>query len=838
MKTEIASTIVFLMVTIATAIPTDTPSIQWRHAYNCHDNGGGETDYATCVEPLSDGSGFFVGGRTNSLGPNSYDIWDNTDACVIRFDNNGIKQWHRTVGVKGLGTKGNDVVSVIRETADGGVIMPVVLSDTNLYLLARFSGTGALLWQKTFSASRYFSIADIRQSSDSGFIMTGGYEGSNWTLRAVWVVKFDKSGKKLWEKKFESGNCTGVGIIPNSSQDTFMVIANVDSTDFDPMFGTRTSCDHTLLLKFTPAGDTIWTKRYFGFNPVSVAKAGDSCFFVAGTSDPNSPSKNCVQLVKFSWQGDTLWTRTVIRKEYTSGKSVAMLEEGTVLLLGTTNIPAYSRYGTWLMCYGADGDSLWYSEYMNGNRNGYAVCGLRSGFYAIAGSGVPDGYKGSLDIWLLKGGNGPASVFEKFIGGRSTDLGTSLIACDKGYLILGSTQMYDRAGTVAIRTDDKGEMLWKKEYPFELGTLVRDSGDTWLFAGRDSTGFFLACTDTLAERMWHKTVHPDTTRKYYVTCFPVSSGGYYMVGTVKWNTGILIRLDDTGNELWSKTYPNVFFRAGLQQKSKTLVLLTESATLIGTDTMGNILWQRTMPMPGGYSDGVHGTTLVQTDDGKLTVFAGIGSGPYHQYIIHTDGMGNELWHKVYENKFPWSEKVRIVNGREYLVTGSTVGERDQYIAYLDSNAGFKWEKTFFSNDSLREFFTDFQVLPSGDIIAVGSEESKEYRDFDIVITELGKKLPVRIDAKVFLSETQVRPRCLSYKNRIVIEFPNNLPEKELTHVGVYSMDGKCLLSQNYPCRKTVRIQLQSNQGFQSSGIVLIKVSADNREWIFKTPLLH
>ncbi len=238
-------TIIYLLSLIAIAfsavIPTKTPSVTWYQTINCHDNGGSENDIGYFVEPISDGSGFYVGGATNSFGPNSYDIYDNTDACIFKFTPQGELLWYKTIGINGTALTGSDFSHVIRETSDGGVIVPVCMTDTSIFMLVRFDKNGNLLWQKNIPIEKKrYSIKDMHQTSDSGFVLVGGIESTDWVNRAVWITRFDKSGNQQWEKQYVLGTSKGVGLIKDQTKDNFIIVADADTSTYDPMFATTT----------------------------------------------------------------------------------------------------------------------------------------------------------------------------------------------------------------------------------------------------------------------------------------------------------------------------------------------------------------------------------------------------------------------------------------------------------------------------------------------------------------------------------------------------------------------------------------------------------------------
>jgi hypothetical protein len=816
------------------AAPVPVPELRWSKFYNGFNYGDNYTDNGLCITPVPDKSGFFVGGLSSSRLPQAGEPYDNTGPCVFRFDTNGVMQWYQFITSNGYGSKGSAYCYVVRATFDGGVVVPVSLPDTSDFMVARLTGTGSVLWKKSYPSVKGYAIKDICQVQDSGFVLTGNVQAANFGRQLVWLIRLDKSGNILWEKRYAGGSYSaGKGLIPNQTGDSLIVVADVDSSEYDPMYAVTTYYNFAWLLKIGLSGDTAWTRRYSGISTQYAAKDAAG-FFLYGTFESSSQTSSAIQIIKCSPAGDSLWSRNIALLKRTYAISAGSLENGTLLVLGRSNDSASTVRDIWVSGFSPGGDSLWNHTWVNRTAYAQAVCGLGNS-YVITGGGVPEGFGGQLDIWMCKG-SGSSVQFDKFFGGRSDDFVSSLVLLNKGYLIVGESSVYDRykSFSTLIRTDTLGAAAWQQEYPFAFQELIQNSGSSWLFAGQDSMDFFVALTDTLGNVQWKKTVVHDTTRSYYKTTIAARNGGYYLVGVINWNDGVIVRLDANGNVKWTKTFPSRDFYSALQKSNNNLVLLTESAVLMSTDTAGNVLWQRAMPMQAGYPDRVHGELVVQTDDQKLTVFTGIGPGMNYNYIIRTDSAGNEQWHKVFATNSPWYEKVRVVNKNQYLVAGGTLGANDKYMSYLDSNANYIWEKTF--PDTFRGFFSDFFILPSGNIIASANEENPLYKDWDMVLMELGEKLPVQASAA--LSPAIRQPSVFLRGNRILITMSGEAAENGAAAFRLFTIDGRCIFSTTAAYRERTLSCILPPLQIQSSGIRMVKIEVDNHTWIAKVPALH
>src|SRR4051812_30758291 len=82
--------------------------------------------------------------------------------------------------------------------------------------------------------------------------------------QAIFVAKFDVTGKHLWSKAFPGGmNAYGRGLAFDPSGD--LVLAGICSGDMDfgggPLLGSTTDA---CLVKLDPTGSHIWSKRFTG----------------------------------------------------------------------------------------------------------------------------------------------------------------------------------------------------------------------------------------------------------------------------------------------------------------------------------------------------------------------------------------------------------------------------------------------------------------------------------------------------------------------------------------------------------------------------------------------
>lgn len=210
-----------------------------------------------------------------------------------------------------------------------------------------------------------------------------------------------------------------------------------------------------------------------------------------------------------------------------------------------------------------------------------------------------------------------------------------------------------------------------------------------------------------------------------------AEGGYVTIGwTYSLGAGsydvYLVKTDASGNMTWQKTFggANDDYGYAVRQTMDGGYIIAgmtysfgagiADVYLVKTDASGNMTWQKTFGGTGydlGYS-------VRQTTDGGyiiagLTYSSGAGSGDV--YLIKTDASGNLLWSKTFggtNSEFAYS--VQQTSDAGYVITGYTYsfvpGGYDVYLVKTDASGNMLWQKTFGgANDDL-----GYSVQPTAD----------------------------------------------------------------------------------------------------------------------------
>lgn len=177
--------------------------------------GGDRSDYLQSFEETSDG-GYILGGYSQSLisGDKTEDSYGGYDYWVIKIDSTGSIEWQKTIG----GAE-DDRLKVISQTSDNGYILAGT-SESDIsgnktegsrggedYWILKLDPYGSIEWQKSIGGSSNDDLADMKNTVDGGYILTGSSksdisgEKSENTEGSYdyWVIKLNSTGDIEWQ---------------------------------------------------------------------------------------------------------------------------------------------------------------------------------------------------------------------------------------------------------------------------------------------------------------------------------------------------------------------------------------------------------------------------------------------------------------------------------------------------------------------------------------------------------------------------------------------------------------------------------------------------------------
>jgi hypothetical protein len=336
----------------------------------------------------------------------------------------------------------------------------------------------ALSWNKTFGGTNYDQGTSVQQTSDGGYIIRGGTNSYGPGVGAVWLVKTDASGNKVWDQIF-GGSDGDWGTSVQQTSDGGYIIAGYTNS-----YGAGN--DDVWLIKTDASGNKTWDKTFggtdydFGF---SVQQTSGDGYIIAGRTLSYGAGNEDVWLIKTDASGNKTWDKTFGGTGMDEGYSVQQASGGGYIITGLTSSYGAGSTDVWLIKTDASGneawdktlggtDSDWGSSVQQTSGGGYIITGLTSSYGA-----------GSTDVWLVKTDASGNKVWDKTFGGADEDLGYSVQqTSDGGYIITGYTASYGagKYDVWLIKTDASGNEAWDKTLggtDSDWGSSVQQTSD-------------------------------------------------------------------------------------------------------------------------------------------------------------------------------------------------------------------------------------------------------------------------------------------------------------------------------------------------------------------------
>ncbi|HEU4903555.1 MAG TPA: hypothetical protein VFT06_12205 [Flavisolibacter sp.] len=184
--------------------------------------------------------GYVLAGSIKSVSGNP----GNTDAWMLKLDNQGKMVWQKT-----FGGSDDELAFSVFSTRDGGYVIAgsTRSNDGNVAgyhgngdaLVVKVDKNGTKEWQSTLGGSASDFASSIIETSEGGYIMvgqTGSKDGdvtNHHGRMDAWVVKLDKNGNKQWQKTFGGTEAEGADFIIESSEGGYIMAGWTNSNDGD-----------------------------------------------------------------------------------------------------------------------------------------------------------------------------------------------------------------------------------------------------------------------------------------------------------------------------------------------------------------------------------------------------------------------------------------------------------------------------------------------------------------------------------------------------------------------------------------------------------------------------
>jgi gliding motility-associated-like protein len=272
--------------------------------------GGTGDDQAFNAVIADNGQSYIIGAHSKSPAGG-----DKTDACrgdfdlwLIKIDKNGNKIWDKTLG----GNDRDEYPTSLTTTQDGNFVIACgSLSDASGektdglkgvrtqhnkdVWVVKFNTSGNKIWDKTYGGSGLDEVFDIQELTDASILLGCNSQSDisfdkseeNFGKYDYWLVKIDANGNKLWDRTF-GGKEEDFLVAMDQNKTGYILLAGQSKSQ---VTGNKTD---TLrgnydfwLVYIDDKGNKIWDKNFGGReNDVAheLVKFADGAYLVCGSS--------------------------------------------------------------------------------------------------------------------------------------------------------------------------------------------------------------------------------------------------------------------------------------------------------------------------------------------------------------------------------------------------------------------------------------------------------------------------------------------------------------------------------------------------------------------------
>ncbi|KYK24523.1 hypothetical protein AYK24_06065 [Thermoplasmatales archaeon SG8-52-4] len=350
--------------------------------------GGIEDEEGNCVQQTTDG-GYIISGDTYSYGAGGCDVW------LIKTDSDGIKMWDKTFGGTNI-----DWSNCVQQTTDGGYIITGTTysfgaGGCDVWLI-KTDSDGNEIWNRTFGGADYEISYSVQQTTDEGYIITGGK--GDYYYSDVWLIKTDSDGNEIWNRTFGGGD-VDYGISVQQTTDEGYIITG-------DTYSYGAGSDDVWLIKTDNSGNQEWNRTFGGTNSdlgISVQQTTDEGYIITGYTELYSiPGCGDVWLIKTDSDGNKMWDKTYGIIHIGFGNSVKQTTDGGYIIVGFVWTFGIGYSDVWLIKTDSNGEKSWDRKLGGTSEDmGFYVQQTSDGGFIITGYTWSYG-AGQSDVLLIK----------------------------------------------------------------------------------------------------------------------------------------------------------------------------------------------------------------------------------------------------------------------------------------------------------------------------------------------------------------------------------------------------------------------------------------------------
>lgn len=461
--------------------------------------------------------------------------------------------------------------------------------------------------------------------------------------------------------------------------------------------------------------------------------------------------------------------------------------------------------------------------------------------------------RGGNDYWITQIDAAGNLIWQKTIGGNLTDTANSMIKTNDGNLVIGGISTSNISGEKTensrggsdywlVKLNAQGNIVWQKTIGGDSSDVLRSvstTDDGGLILGGDSSSgisgekseprrgdfqdYWIIKLNPTGNIEWQRTLGGDGLEELWQV-LQLSDGGYLVAGKSASDANYDKTEDSRGEfDFW----------------------------VFKLDTSGNTVWQRTIGGSGG--EDLRGA--VETGEGKI-ILAGFSDsnvsgektensrGSFDFWVVQLDGNGLIEWQKtIGGSDFDAAYSITQTQAQHFLVGGTSDsnisgektensrGDSDCWIVELDQDGNLMGQKTFGGNlaDNI------YSIAETGDgelVLGCNSRSGISGEKLDFARGETDYWV-VKLEANALGN--------LSFKHDFFAVYPNpandyftlETDNVTLINLTIYDVSGKKLKTILNPTDKTV-----VDVSELARGIYLVEIESENNHKTVKKLVLN
>jgi hypothetical protein len=345
-------------------------------------------DAAYDAQQTNDG-GYIIGGYGRSYGIAFINPW------LIKLDATGAMQWNKTYDYYSSPTVSGRIWS-LDQTTDGGYILGITIFNSSLEagfitstVLIKTDSLGNAEWNRTYPGLDYSWCYSVQQTSDGGYIATGGGNASAEGSPNLYLLKTYADGSLQWLRTYGTSGNDEEGHMVQETSDGGFIITGMSDCDYASTWG------KVWLIKTDASGSIVWDKKFEGATNQpgvglknygnSVQQTSDNGYIIAGVMN----FQGC--LLKTDASGSETWRENPFLNDFSFFSFSAK----------QTSDGGYIATGNGIIKTDSTGNEEWnitiptpFTAGQQTSDGGFIIAGSNNGYY-------------NGDVWVIKFGPEP-----------------------------------------------------------------------------------------------------------------------------------------------------------------------------------------------------------------------------------------------------------------------------------------------------------------------------------------------------------------------------------------------------------------------------------------------